>query len=257
MLLSVWAIKEVDGNGSYVVIRENEFRLSGDSAVNFPLPHYGFLLRVERFSRMFMIKKGDHGLDVVERMIVDEETKIGIYKENMTLYYGRIFLDFGDEDRGREMISFYRTPFFAELVGGKFIVFSADVGYFIYCLRCRGSIWRRTSGEAFNIEKAVSVESIVPKVIFFIGEREVRSEPADEELVRLLSELEKRLKSKGVFAKDIIYSRSTDVPEPRSPERRGFDVSERDKLDRARQSALVETICYRLLRLGKKCDIRR
>lgn len=256
MILSFgWYVKSLDGSNVYVLIKGNEFRLTeGNIQTLSPLPELIFISG--RFSKLFLTKQDIYEPLKYKEMIIDEETKVGIYKESITLFYGKIYLDVGEVGKDSEIIRFYGTPYFVRLVGGKIIIFSADSGYFLYCSKCVGDIWRQKDSQRLETEAGASVRDLLPASIFFLDDNDVSSEFVDEELLSLLKELENRIKRKGKFAREIFYSYTSEVPQPVLPDKKRFKLP-RTELDSSRQSVLLETVCYILLKVGRRCDIRR
>lgn len=252
-----WNIEYIDGNNSILSIKENEFRISQKNINAIALPDFDFFLKSGRFSKLFLTKQSLYKPSENIEMIVDEETKVGVFKDNLTFFYGRIFIDFTNVERHSEIISFFGTPFFARISGGKVIIFTSDIGYFLYCIKCEGEIWKQTEKDRFNTETAISVKNLAPRNIFFINDSSAEGELVDDELFSLLRRLEYKILKKGSFSKDILYSHTDEVPKPRIPEKKKFGNLPQTDLERLRHSTLVETICYDLLKSGKSCDIKK
>lgn len=252
-----WNIRYIDGNNSYLLVKENEFRVSEKNIKSIVLPQFDFLFKVGRFSKINLTKQSIYKPSDYKEMIIDEETKIGVYKDNITIFYGKLYIDFKEVEKEKEIISFFGTPFFTRVESGKVIIFSADKGYFLYCIKCIGEIWKQEKANNFNTETAISVKNLIPRGIFFISDSSVESEIADDELFSLLEELESRMNKRGKFSKDILYSQTNEVPPAKSPDKKKFDEFPKTELDKFRQDILVETICYELLKAGKSCSTRK
>lgn len=258
IILSIgWNIEYVDGNNSFLSVKENEFRLSEKNIKSLILPDFDFILRSDRFSKIFLTKQSLYKPSESIEMIVDEETKIAVFKNNLMFFYGKLYLDFGNVEKQQELISFAKTPFFARIPGGKIIIFTTDTGYFLYCIKCEGEIWRQSEKGEINTETAKSVKNLIPRNIFFISDSSVEGELVDDELFSLLKRLENKITKKGNFSKDILYSHTNEVPKPKSPEKKKFSNFPQTDLEKSRHNILVETICYDLLKSGKSCDIKK
>ncbi len=264
-VVSFWYIKYIEGKGVTVSLEGRTFRATQESGevvgVHFPDASY----ITERFSRVFFIKQSLFKPSEYKELIVDEASKVHFFKDSITISYGKLYVNLKNVQQEDEIIYFYNTPFFVKVKSGEIIIFSADTGYFLYCMRCQGDFWevqrerlRDASGEVTVREKSVAIKPLVYKNIFFISKDNIEGEVVDQELYRLLEELTSRIKSRGKFAEDIIYTLPEEFPEPALKERKKFDASDSKKeFPELRQSIIIESFCYELVKSGLRCEKRR
>ena len=264
-----WDINDVAGDKIYVSFGGQKIIITADDFEerNISLGERDKMFEVLRHSRIFLEKQFLRKPAIYKKLILDEESKIFVFKDGITIYYGQLYLNVPNlEKEGLpaepEKIKFFRTPFFMRLIKGEIFIMSGDAGYFIYCIKCEGELWREhqrviekklVSGE--TEEKASKVKAISSQEVIFVSDSDYESDIGDEELRKLVIMSVERMKTKDKFRKDIIYSYSTDVPNPKIPKPKKFDVRTRENtvIPEMREMMLIEKRCYDLLRRGKPC----
>ncbi len=264
-----WDINEVAGDKVYVSFSGQKIVITADDFEerNISLGERDKLFEVLRRSRVFLEKQFLRKPTIYKKLILDEESKIFVFKDGITFYYGQVYLNIPNIEKEGvppepEKINFFRTPFFLRLLKGEVFIMSGDAGYFIYCIKCEGELWREhqkviekklPAGEME--ERASKVKAISSQEVIFVSDSDYESDIGDEELRKLVIMSVERMKTKDKFRKDIIYSHSTDVPSPKIPKSKKFDVRARENtgIPEMREMMLIEKRCYDLLRRGKPC----
>jgi len=261
-----WDISNVVGDSVYISFGDQKIVVSASSFEK-KKTYFGErekLIEVVRYSRVFMEKQMLRKPTIYKNLIVDEESKIFTFKDGVTLFYGRIYLNIpSDVDYDEpEKIYFFRTPFFIRLLKGEVFIVSGDTGYFIYCIKCEGELWKeyeKVIEEKLHTgeiqERASLLKTISSHEVIFVSDNDYESDVGDDELRNLVLSSVERMNTKDKFLKDIIYSYSTDVPEPKAPNQKKFDSRPREntKIPELREMMLIEKRCYELLKKGKEC----